>query len=307
MTRPDPSTTRGLSRGELAAALVVVVIWGTNFIAMKTGLRHFTPFQLGAARYVFAALPLLFFIRPPRLHWRYVVLYGLLQGVGQFGVLFTALHVGMTASLASVLMQTQVFFTALFAFALLKERLGPPLRAGLWLAAAALVCFSLPYALPQAGDQPGAPTAWGFVLNLCAAACWGASNIVARKAQTASHGFDPLGLVVWASAMPVLPFIGLSLCFDAPETRWAWLHAEVSSWVAVAYLGWVATITGYGLWTALLKRHPANRIAPFSLGVPAVGIMAGMGVLGETVSAWQWAGITLVLAALACVMLWRRQ
>ena len=119
--------------------------------------------------------------------------------------------------------------------------------------------------------------------------------------------FDALGLVVWASAAPVLPFFALSLCFDAPEARWRWLQADAWSWAAVAYLGWVATIAAYGMWTALLKRHPANRVAPFSLGVPAVGIAAGMGLLGEGASASQWAGIALVAAALACVMFWRRK
>jgi O-acetylserine/cysteine efflux transporter len=34
-----------------------------------------------------------------------------------------------------------------------------------------------------------------------------------------------------------------------------------------------------------------------------VGITAGMLVLGESVSPWQWAGIVLVVAALACVLL----
>lgn len=303
------TTARGFSRGELLAALAIVVIWGTNFVVMKTALRDFTPFQLGAGRYLFAILPLLFFVRPPRLHWRLVLLYGLFQGLGQFGFLFTALRVGMTASLASVLMQTQVFFTAIFAYALLRERPGQPLQAGLALAAAALACFALPYLLPhgEAGTAASATTALGFVLNLCAAACWGASNIVARKAQAASTGFDPLALVVWASAVPVLPFIGLSLWFDAPEARWRWLQADAWSWAAVAYLGWVATVAAYGMWTALLKRHPANRVAPFSLGVPAVGIAAGMGLLGEGASAWQWAGIALVVAALACVMFWRRR
>jgi O-acetylserine/cysteine efflux transporter len=296
---------RGFGRGELAAALAVVLIWGLNFIMMKTALRHFTPFQLGAARYLFAALPLLFFVRPPRLHWGFVALYGLTQGMGQFGFLFTALHVGMTASLASVLMQTQVFFTAIFGLMLLRERPGRPLQVGLALAAAALVCFALPYTL-SAGTGASATTALGFALSLCAAASWGASNIVARKAQAASTGFDPLSLVVWSSAVPVLPFIGLSLWLDAPETRWGWLDADALSWSAAAYTGWIATTVAYGLWAMLLKRHPANRVAPFSLGVPAVGIMAGMGVLGEAVSTWQWAGIALVLAALTCVMPWRR-
>jgi O-acetylserine/cysteine efflux transporter len=302
----DARGSRGFSRGDLLSALAVVLIWGTNFVVMKAALRHFTPFQLGAARYAFAVLPLLFFVRPPRLHWRFVVLYGLLQGLGQFGFLFTALRVGMTASLASVLMQTQVFFTAILGFALLRERPGRPLQVGLMLAAAALVCFTLPYVLPQAGGAAGATTALGFVLNLCAAASWAGSNIVARKAQAASTGFDPLSLVVWASVVPVLPFIALAMAFDAPAVRWRWLGADVWSWGAVAYLGWVATIAAYGLWTALLKRHPANRVAPFSLGVPAVGIAAGMGVLGEPVSSWQWAGIVLVVLALGCVMFWRR-
>jgi len=311
-THPQPAaatagTSRGFSRGELVAALAIVVIWGMNFVVMKTALRHFTPFQLGAGRYLFAVLPLLFFVRPPRLPCRLVVLYGLLQGLGQFGFLFTALRVGMTASLASVLMQTQVFFTAIFGFILLRERPGRSLQAGLALAAAALACFALPYALPHEGADAGSTTGLGFLLNLCAAASWAASNIVARKAQAASTGFNPLGLVVWASVVPVLPFMVLSLWFDAPQERWRWLQADVWSWAAVAYLGWMATIAAYGMWTALLKRHPANRVAPFSLGVPAVGIAAGMGLLGESASSWQWAGIALVVAALACVMFWRRK
>ena len=79
--------------------------------------------------------------------------------------------------------------------------------------------------------------------------------------------------------------------------------ARPSSWLAVAYLGWVATIVGYGLWTNLLQRYPANRVAPFSLGVPVVGLTTGWLVLGEGVAPWQWAGIALVVAALACVVL----
>ena len=86
---------------DLLAALVVVVLWGINFVAMKWGLRSFSPFQLGAARYLCAALPLVLLVRPPRMHWRWVLLFGLFQGVGQFGFLFVGLKVGMTAGLAS--------------------------------------------------------------------------------------------------------------------------------------------------------------------------------------------------------------
>ncbi|MEO7547374.1 MAG: EamA family transporter [Ramlibacter sp.] len=294
--------TRGFTAAEVCALLAIVVIWGTNFVVMKAALKDFTPFQLGAGRYLFAVLPLLLFVKPPRLHWKWVLLYGLLQGLGQFGFLFSALRVGMTASLASVLMQTQVFFTAIFGFMLLRERAGRPLQGGLALAALALACFAMTYVLPQAGGLAQATTVLGFVFNLCAAAMWGASNIVARKAQQDSAGFDPLGLVVWASVVPVVPFIALSLWLDPAAARWRWTAAPWTSWMAVAYLGWVATIAAYGMWTALLKKHPANRVAPFSLGVPVVGLSAGVLLLGETINGWQWAGIVLVVAALVCVM-----
>jgi O-acetylserine/cysteine efflux transporter len=289
-----------LSGRDLTAALAIVFIWGMNFVAMKFALRDFTPFQLGAARYVFAALPLVLFIKPPRLHWKWVLMFGLLQGVGQFGFLFSAIKVGMTAALASVLMQTQVFFTAIFGYLLLHERANRPLQIGMLLAALGLACFSLNYISPQSGTS--ATTMWGFILNLCAAAMWAASNIVARKAQQASADFDPLSFVVWSSVVPVLPFIAMTSVFDAGAELWTFNTVRMTSWIAVAYLGWIATILAYGMWTGLLKRHPANRVAPFSLGVPVVGLAAGMLWLGEAITAWQWGGIVLVVAALGWVM-----
>jgi O-acetylserine/cysteine efflux transporter len=291
------------SRTDLVAALAVVVIWGVNFVAMKVALHHFTPFQLGAARYIFAVLPLVLVFRPPKVAARWVILYGLAQGVGQFGLLFMALSVGMTAALASVLMQTQVFFTALFGYVLLGERLSRPLQLGLTLAGLGLLCFAMNYASP-AGPAAMATTALGFVLNLAAASMWATSNIVARRAQqTTSSEFDATAFVVWSSLVPILPFIGFSLMVDDASLRWQWTLAPFSSWIAVAYLGWIATITAYALWTGLLKRHPASRVAPFSLGVPVVGLAAGMVVLGESVTDWQWGGIVLIVLALATVML----
>src|SRR5471032_1039064 len=293
-TAPASFSTR-----DLISALFVVLIWGTNFVAMKVGLRDLTPFQMGAARYIFAVLPLILFVRPPKLPVKWIVAYGLCQGVGQFGLLFLSLKVGMSASLASVILQTQVFFTAFFGFALLHERASRALQAGLLLAAVGLVCFGMNYVQP---GHAGATTAGGFVLCLAAAAMWAASNIVVRRAQKATPQFDVVGFMVWCSLVPILPFIGLSLAFDDPATRWSWTSAPLSTWISTAYLGWMATILGYAMWTRLLKRHPVNRVAPFSLGVPVVGISAGMIALGDVITGWQWAGIALIVASLICTM-----
>ncbi len=293
---------------DLFAALVVVVAWGLNFVVMKIGLREFTPFQMGLARYVFAALPLVLLVRPPNLPWRFVAAFGLLQGVGQFGFLFVALQVGMTAALASVLMQTQVFFTALLGALFLSERPGKPLQLGLLLAAGALLCFGI-------GVQGGAGvaaasriTALGLVLNLLAAFMWAASNIVARRAQahaaahTQAGRYDPIAFVGWSSVAPIAPFAVMTLAFDGWAAQSVWLTASWQAWAVAAYLGWVATLLGYALWTGLLSHHAANRVAPFSLAVPVVGLLAGLLLLGEVITPWQWAGSALVGVALVAVM-----
>ena len=291
---------------DLLAALAVVIIWGLNFIAMKWGLESFTPFELGAMRYVAAALPMVLLVRPPRIGWRWVVGFGMFQGVGQFSFGFFALKLGMTAALASVLMQTQVFFTALFGFMALGERPSRPLLIGMALAGVGLVCFAMNFIGPEAGSAGGA-TLIGIALTLCAAASWSVSNIVARLAQRAAPGYDPLAFVVWSCPAPILAFVALVATTEPDAGRWlhadAWAALPAVAWGSVAYLGWMATILGYGLWTRLLTRHPANRVAPFSLGVPVVGLAAGMLVLGEVVTPWQWAGTAFVVSALVCVVL----
>jgi len=294
MTSNSSFTTR-----DLLSALVVVIIWGTNFVAMKVGLRNLTPFQMGAARYVFAILPLILFVKPPRLPARWVLAYGFSQGVGQFGLLFLSLKVGMSASLASVILQTQVFFTAIFGFLLLKERTSRALLAGLTLAAVGLLCFAMS-SLQSAHSAAITPA--GFALCLAGAAMWAVSNIVVRRAQQATPGFDVISFIVWCGAVPIVPFVLLSLAFDDPSTRWQWVDAPFATWVSVAYIGWMSTIVGYAMWTRLLKRYPVNRVAPFSLGVPVVGIASGMLALGDSITGWQWAGIALIVAALVCTM-----
>ena len=288
---------------DLLLALVVVVVWGVNFVIMKWGLRSLTPFQLGAMRYLCAAFPLVLFIKPPKVHWRWVVLFGLLQGVGQFGFLFTALKVGMTASLASVILQTQVFLTAVWTWILLREKPGRPLVAGMGIAALGLGCLLIN---ELRSNGTGGTSLLGLLLVVCAATSWACSNVVVRLAQKQNAGYDPVAFITWSSLMPILPFIALSAWFDGGVEQWlhasTWQQIPWLAWASIAYLGWVATTLGYGLWTKLIQRYSANRVAPFSLCVPVIGLTTGMLALGETVAPWQWAGAALVVLALVVVI-----
>ena len=283
-------TTR-MSRGDWCCALAVIVIWGLNFVVMKLGLQTLSPMVLGALRFMVASLPFLLFVRPPKMPWGYVVAYGLAQGLGQFGLLFLGLRWGMTAGMASVVMQTQAFFTVILAVSLLGERAKPSQWWGLVLAFVGLIVIA-------AGHGEGAlqMSLAGFVLTLGAAFMWAVSNLVARKASQVAPGYAPLPFIVWSSLVPIAPFWLLAWMLEGSDGIVQQLQlADGKAVFAVVYLALLATVLAYSLWTLLLQRHTAARVTPYSLLVPVIGLMAAMVVLGEQPTGMQWLGTAMVV------------
>ena len=109
----------------LLLALAVVAVWGTNFVVIKVALAHFPPLLLAALRFTLALLPAVFFLPRPAVSWRNLAAYGVLIGVGQFGVLFVAMQAQISPGLASLVVQMQVFFTIALAMRITKERVQP--------------------------------------------------------------------------------------------------------------------------------------------------------------------------------------
>ena len=288
--------------------MAVVVIWGLYFVVMKLGLQGLSPMLLGALRFCAASLPFLLFVPLPALPWRFVVGYGLAQGVGQFGLLFLGLQLGMTAGMASVVTQTMAFFTLLLAAPFLGERARPWQWWGLVLAFAGLMSIGMAH-----GEGPGQMTLVGFVLTLGAAFMWAVSNLVARRAALAG-AYAPFPFIVWSSVVPIVPFFVLALVVDGSSVLVQQLRAiDATALLAVGYLAFLATLLAYTLWTQLLQRHPAGRVTPFSLLVPVVGLWAAAAFLGEVPTVLQWVGVAAVLCGLVVnqtggwlVARWRR-
>lgn len=283
-----------MSAADLLRVAAVIVIWGLNFVVMKLGLQTLSPMLLGALRFMAASLPFLLFIKPPAMPPRYVLAYGLAQGVGQFGLLFLGLRLGMTAGMASVVMQTQAFFTLILAVTLLREPVRPAQWLGLTLAFGGLLSIAL-----GRGEGVLQMTLTGFVLTLGAALMWAVSNLVARHAAQVAPGYAPFPFIVWSSLVAILPFTALALWQEGWDGVTAQLASmDVQAWLAVLYLAWLATLLAYSLWTRLLQRHPAAKVTPYSLLVPVVGLLAAMAVLGEQPTPLQWLGTGIVLCGM---------
>src|SRR5438477_10755417 len=112
-----------LTGRDLALTLAVVTLWGFSFVPIKVGLNEVPPFAFVALRFIFAAVPLVFFIKPPRMPLRYIVAYGFAIGFCQFGLLFLGMKLGMPAGLSSLVIQLQVFFTIGLGMVYLGDRL----------------------------------------------------------------------------------------------------------------------------------------------------------------------------------------
>lgn len=275
---------------DLALAGLIVLVWGVNFAITKVGLAGLPPMLLGALRFVLAAFPAVLLVRRPQVPLRWYLAYGLTISVGQFALLFTALYVGMPTGLASLVLQAQAFFTLLLGAWWLHERWHRPQLMGLVLAAVGLGFI---------GSAHGAAMPLlGFVFTLGAALSWSCGNIVSRKISQLGP-INQFAFVVWASLVPPLPFFALSLWLEGPQTVYTALTGlNLASLGAVAYLAWAATLLGYGLWTYLLARYPANKVSPFTLLVPVVGLTTGWLVFDETLQAVHLIGGALLMLGL---------
>jgi len=275
--------------------LAVVAVWGTNFVIIKIALGTVPPLLLAVLRFGFAVLPAVLFIRRPAVPWRQLAAYGVLIGVGQFGLLYLAIDGRISPGLASLVVQTQVFFTIGLAISLAGERV----RTYQWLALALAAGGIAVIGWNTGGDT----TVAGLVLVIAAALAWAGGNMVAR----ASGRVDMLGYVVWSSAFAVPPLLALSMWFEGPaRIGQALADADAAVWAAVLWQSVGNTLFGYAAWGWLLARHPAATVAPMALGVPVFGMLASALWLHEALPAWKLGAAALVLAGLAINMLWPR-
>jgi len=282
-----------MTRKDGLLALLVVVVWGLNFVVIKVGLHNMPPLMLAGLRFLLVAFPALFFVARLKIPFRLLLGYGLTISFGQFAFLFCAINFGMPAGLASLVLQAQAFFTIILGALVFGERLQGKQLAGIALAVVGVLV------LAEASLNGQHVALLGFLLTLAAAFCWASGNIFNKKIMQLETRPAVMSLVVWSALIPILPFMAASYLLDGPTVM---LHSlvtlDLTTILSLIYLAFVATIVGYGIWGALLGRYETWRVAPLSLLVPVVGIASAALLLDEKLGALQLVGALLVMAGL---------
>lgn len=274
---------------DLALVLLVVVAWGSNFTAMKLTLDELPPLLFVGLRFAILVPLIAFFPRPAS--WRAIIAVGVLINMGQFGFLFSAMRADVTAGLASLILQSQAPLTIVLAALFFGERVTWPQATGIGLACLGLAGFGL-----AAG---GNVTLVGLGLVLCGALCWACGNLVFRRLP----GVNMAALFIWASLIPPLPMLALSLALEGPAPMATIAAMGPQGWGGLVYVAVISTLVGYSIWGALLSRHNAALVTPFALLIPVVGIAVAAVLLGEAITRTEAISGAVILAGIALAVL----
>ena len=190
--------------------MAVVIVWGTNFVVIKVALGHLPPLLFAALRFTLAIVPAIFFLPRPAVGLGNLALYGMLIGVGQFGLLYMAMNGHISPGIASLVVQTQVFFTIAMSMRLTGERVQPFQWFALLLATVGIATIGF--------HADGTTTLLGLVMVLFAALSWAGGNIAAKQGGASNM----LAYVVWSSIFAAPPLFALSFALEGWDSFTTW-------------------------------------------------------------------------------------
>ncbi|MFD3537938.1 EamA family transporter [Streptomyces sp. NPDC058662] len=271
----------------IALAVLICAIWGVNFSVIKIGLQSVDPFVLAGIRFALCAFPAVLFIRRPDVPWRLLAGYGLVFGVGLWGVVNLGVHVGLSAGIASLVLQSSAFFTVFLGALVFRERLTGFQFAGAAVALVGLVCVVF--------ITDGSVTLAGLGLVLFGAAAWSGANVILKKAGPR----DVLGFLVWSCVFAPIPLFTLGLLTNG-TAGYTELPSQLGPTAVASILFQVYpnTLFAYWMWNWLLKEYPVSTVAPLSLLVPVFGISGSMVLFGEHLSVLKSLALVLMVAGL---------
>jgi O-acetylserine/cysteine efflux transporter len=271
----------------LLLAILITAIWGINFSVIKIGLSSVDPFILAGIRFTLCALPALFFIKKPDVPWRYIIGYGLVFGIGLWGLVNLGIKAGLSAGIASLLLQFSAFFTILLGSVVFKESLTRYQIAGF-----ALACTGL---LSIVFITDGSVTFTGTLLVLAGAIAWSIANIIIKRSATKQI----FAFLVWSSAFSPLPLFLLDWLVNGSNGYTALVsHVDYRAVLSILFQVYPNTLFGYWVWNSLLKQYPISTVAPLSLLVPVFGILGSMAIFGEAISSLKILALLLIISGL---------
>jgi drug/metabolite transporter (DMT)-like permease len=277
------------SAGPLLALGLLALLWGYNWVVMKTAMLYVGPMDFAGLRGALGAILLMGMLwamgapmRPK--HVVKTIFLGLFQTAGFVGLISWALNSG-AAGKSAVLGYTMPFWVIVFGWPFLPDRL----RGWQW-PAAGLILIGLVLVLELWG---GVGDMTSSLLALGAGISWAISVIIFKKIPVETRN-DLLSVTAWQMVYGVVPLVIVAWLTDERPIVWSEYFVGALAYNAVGGMA-IAPL----LWLYILQRLPATISGLNALAVPIVGVIAAWIQLGERPSLAEGAGMLLILSGLA--------
>jgi drug/metabolite transporter (DMT)-like permease len=275
-----------------AALMLLTVIWGYNWVVMKSALEYSGAFEFAALRTVIGALCLfavvIYMRKPLRVkEMPTLILLGILQTSGFTGLLIWALVEG-GAGKTAVLTYTMPFWVMVLAWPMLGEKL-----RGLQWPAAILSTMGMLFILDPL--HLGTDT-FSMFLAVLSGIFWALSVILAKKLHQRSPELDLLTLTAWQMFFGSIPLVVVALLVPSAPIQWTpyFIGAVIFNSVFCNALAWL-------LWLYALQRLSAGVASMSSMLAPVIGVLAAWVQLNEVPSATELIGMTFIAASLVII------
>lgn len=284
-----------------AAAVFCTVLWGTAFPFIKLGYRAFSVesgdigsmLLFAGLRFSLAGVLVICFLSaknrslalPRKTELLPVVLLGTVQTAGQY--LCTYCGIGYTTGAnTSIITACASFITVLAAPLFFKSD-----RLTLLKILGCAVGFGGVLVINGGGGFALA-TLFGDILIFCSTVFAAGGNLIAKGV---TKGRNPVSITGYQLLLGGLALTAAGLLCGG--------RLDLLNIGGLAVLIWLAVVSAaaFSVWTALLKHHPAGKIAMFNLLVPVFGTVLSGLMLGESV--WRFeTGLSLVLISAGIIL-----
>ena len=252
--------------------LLVVIIWGSNFIFIKIGVSELQPLALLSLRFLLAGLIFLPFMKWPGLKKALTISsIGVLMGLLHQGFLYAGLTY-VPAGMMSILLQSQVILVTLIGWIFLKEDIGWRTWVGIALGICGIIIL-------VGGDNLNGSIT-GIIYGLLSAFFIAVTYIIMKRLDKVNP-FTYIALI----HLPVAPIIFASSII-LEGTEWITNINELNWNVIGVVLIYQAVILSFShiIWQKLLVRYPVSEIVPWTLLLPLFAVAIAAPILEEPIT-----------------------
>ena len=279
--------------------LLLSVLWGTAFMAIKAGLAFMPPVLFAAFRYDVAGIIMLGYVVSTTEYWRprtradwLTVLIGATLVIALYNAFLFIGEQGVTSGVAAIVVAMNPILASVFSRLLLpNERLDFVGAIGLLCGIAGVGLVARPTTSILFGSDM---VATGFVF--LAAVCVALGSVLVQRID---GGISTEGMVAWSNALGAIVLHMVS--FALPSESLVNVDITTGSLLAVVYLGVFASAAGYFIYFWLLDRLGAIEINLISYAAPVFAAVSGWLVLGERLEPLSIAGFFVIVAGFGLV------